>query len=58
VKETLEVLDHVQLNYNEDASQILSIIMASIDAWLGVWHIISGLAISSIWAKKRVPQTT
>jgi BASS family bile acid:Na+ symporter len=32
--------------------------MTIIAAWWGVWHIISGLSISSLWAKKRVPQTT
>jgi len=30
--------------------------MAVIAAWWGVWHIISGLTISSIWAKKPLPQ--
>ena len=32
--------------------------MTIIAAWWGVWHIISGLLISTLWAKKRVPQTT
>jgi BASS family bile acid:Na+ symporter len=31
--------------------------MTIIAAWWGVWHIISGLAFSTIWAKKTVPQT-
>lgn len=31
--------------------------MTIIAAWWGVWHIISGLAISTIWSKKSVPQT-
>jgi len=31
--------------------------MTIIAAWWGVWHIISGLTISTIWSKKRVPQT-
>lgn len=30
--------------------------MTIIAAWWGVWHIISGLIISSLWARKRVPQ--
>lgn len=30
--------------------------MTIIAAWWGVWHIISGLAISTIWAKKTIPQ--
>jgi BASS family bile acid:Na+ symporter len=30
--------------------------MTIIAAWWGVWHIISGLAISTIWSKKSVPQ--
>ncbi|NQU85988.1 MAG: bile acid:sodium symporter family protein [Mariniphaga sp.] len=30
--------------------------MAVIAAWWGVWHIISGLIISTIWAKKSIPQ--
>ncbi len=32
--------------------------MTIIAAWWGVWHIISGLSLSTLWAKKRVPQTT
>lgn len=31
--------------------------MTIIAAWWGVWHIISGLTISSVWARKRIPQT-
>ncbi len=31
--------------------------MTIIAAWWGVWHIISGLALSTIWAKKQLPQT-
>jgi BASS family bile acid:Na+ symporter len=31
--------------------------MTIIAAWWGVWHIISGLAISTIWAKKTIPLT-
>lgn len=30
--------------------------MTIIAAWWGVWHIISGLIISSLWARKRIPQ--
>ena len=30
--------------------------MTIIAAWWGVWHIISGLAISTIWSKKSIPQ--
>lgn len=30
--------------------------MTIIAAWWGVWHIISGSIISSLWARKRVPQ--
>ncbi len=30
--------------------------MTIIAAWWGVWHIISGLAISTIWAKRIIPQ--
>jgi bile acid:Na+ symporter, BASS family len=30
--------------------------MAVIAAWWGVWHIISGLALASLWAKKPLPQ--
>ncbi|HKI88111.1 MAG TPA: bile acid:sodium symporter family protein [Draconibacterium sp.] len=30
--------------------------MTIIAAWWGVWHIISGLTISTIWSKKRLPQ--
>lgn len=30
--------------------------MTIIAAWWGVWHIISGLAISTFWAKKTIPQ--
>ncbi len=29
--------------------------MAVIAAWWGVWHIISGLGISTIWSKKQLP---
>ncbi len=32
--------------------------MTIIAAWWGVWHIISGLSISTLWAKKRIPQIT
>ena len=32
--------------------------MTIIAAWWGVWHIISGLSIASLWSKKRIPQTT
>ncbi len=31
--------------------------MTIIAAWWGVWHIISGLAISTFWAKKTIPLT-
>ncbi|MDB4584209.1 bile acid:sodium symporter family protein [Draconibacterium sp.] len=31
--------------------------MTIIAAWWGVWHIISGLTISSLWAKKKLPKT-
>ena len=30
--------------------------MTIIAAWWGVWHIISGLAISTLWSKKQLPQ--
>ena len=30
--------------------------MTIIAAWWGVWHIISGLTFSTIWAKKAIPQ--
>ncbi len=30
--------------------------MAVIAAWWGVWHIISGLILASLWAKKPLPQ--
>jgi len=30
--------------------------MTIIAAWWGVWHIISGLSISSLWAKRKLPQ--
>lgn len=30
--------------------------MTIIAAWWGVWHIISGLALSTIWSKKQLPQ--
>lgn len=29
--------------------------MTIVAAWWGVWHIISGLSISSIWAKRIIP---
>ncbi len=29
--------------------------MAFIAAWWGVWHIISGLIISSLWARRKIP---
>ncbi len=32
--------------------------MTIIAAWWGVWHIISGLGIASLWSRKKVPQTT
>ncbi len=31
--------------------------MTIIAAWWGVWHIISGLALATLWAKKPLPQT-
>lgn len=31
--------------------------MTIIAAWWGVWHIISGLSIATLWSKKRIPQT-
>ncbi len=31
--------------------------MTIIAAWWGVWHILNGLIISSLWARKRMPQT-
>ena len=30
--------------------------MTVIAAWWGVWHIISGLGLSALWSKKRLPQ--
>jgi bile acid:Na+ symporter, BASS family len=30
--------------------------MTIIAAWWGVWHIISGLTIATIWSKKRLYQ--
>ncbi len=30
--------------------------MTIIAAWWGVWHIISGLALATLWSKKQVPQ--
>jgi BASS family bile acid:Na+ symporter len=30
--------------------------MAFIAAWWGVWHIISGLSIATLWSKKRILQ--
>ncbi len=32
--------------------------MTIIAAWWGVWHIISGLTIASIWARKKLPETS
>ncbi|MCK5821152.1 MAG: bile acid:sodium symporter family protein [Bacteroidales bacterium] len=30
--------------------------MAFIAAWWGIWHILSGLVISTIWARKKLPE--
>ena len=29
--------------------------MAIVAAWWGVWHLISGLALSSLWSRRPVP---
>ncbi|MEN8187385.1 MAG: bile acid:sodium symporter family protein [Bacteroidota bacterium] len=32
--------------------------MALITAWWGIWHIIAGLTLGTIWSRKKVPQLT
>lgn len=53
----LTVLDSVRLNFSPAGLNIMNITLAFIAAWWGIWHILSGLVISTIWARKKLPET-